>query len=418
MAVNSWFLRNIDDKDTNTVREARLVVIFSLGTSAVALAYIPLFYYMHGPVAAVFLSITAILVAATGFVMRWTRSKYKAAYYYLFTVWVLITGTVLFVGGDLQPSLGSYIVIVLGATLLIGPRAGIFWTVICILTILAIQLVVRSNILVFPEISTRLMAGLYVSSMVSVLTVVCLFTLLYDRAKSSALNELRDVSLRIKETISQLGTASERLVHSSETFLGTQTKQDSGLVSQMMLTARAGRDSIETSRESITGMIQQYRHIATRVDSLYRYSQVIVDLVSVIDRISSRLDLMALNVGIEAARSGHAGRQFMILANDMRSMAERVITETSRIKSALQSILHQGQEVRESSNIGQILTEESAEKMSAMIRTLDVIYSLITETESATEKITADTLAQIDAVRRLITVAADDPSNATERNQA
>jgi hypothetical protein len=412
--VSSWFLRNIGDMDTDTARGARLVILFSLGTSILALMYVPLIYYMRGPAIAIFLFITSVLTGVTGFVMRWTGSRSKAAYYYLFTLWVLITGITISIGGDMQPTLSSYIVIILGATLLVGPKAGILWTVICVITSLAVQVVIHSHILPFPGIPNRLMTGLFVSSTVSNLVLVWLFTLLYDRAKTSALNELREVSLRVKKMISQLGTASERLVHSSEKFLGSPTRQDSGLVSQMMLTARAGRDSMESSRESITGMIEQYRQIATRVDTLYRYSQVIVDLVSVIDRISSRLDLMALNVGIEAARSGQAGKQFAILANDMRALAERVITETGRIKSALQSILNQVQEVRESSSLGQVLTEESAEKMSSMIRTFDVIYAFVAETESATEKITADTLAQIDAVRRLMTVAADDQLNTAQ----
>jgi hypothetical protein len=53
-----------------------------------------------------------------------------------------------------------------------------------------------------------------------------------------------------------------------------------------------------------------------------------------------------------------------------------------------------------------VLTEESASKISDMARTFDEIHALVEETETAAGEITDDTLAQIVAVRRLISAAA------------
>jgi twitching motility protein PilJ len=116
--------------------------------------------------------------------------------------------------------------------------------------------------------------------------------------------------------------------------------------------------------------------------------------------------MMALNVGIEAARSGEGGKQFTILAGDMRVLAERVLAETRQIQTALQNVHAQIDQVLQSSASGQVLTEESAKKITAMAETFDELYTLVEETESAAGQITEDTLAQLDAVRRLVSAAA------------
>lgn len=362
-----------------------------------------LFFYLGPTTLGVLALIMAVPIGGAAILMRWTHSVSLAAHVYLLSIWLLIDGVVLMLGGVSSPAFPAYVLLILGGTFMLGRRAGVWWTCLSVGSIVLIQLAQGRLVTPLP-VSREALISFNLLGLAMVLVLVCIFALHFDRAKTSALEELRGANHRIAQMIAQLEQTSDRLILSSERFLGRDAQ--SGLIGRMMKKARSGHTALEQSRASFSGMIDQYRRIGELVQVLHRYSQLIVELVSTIDRISDRLDMMALNVGIEASRSGEAGKGFSILAVDMRGLAERVLSETRQIKAALGSVHEQIQQVLESSASGQVLTEESARKISDMARTFDEIHTLVEETESAAGQITEDTLAQITAVRRLITVAA------------
>lgn len=400
----NWFLDKLRNPTTDTLTAARLLLAFTLITFLACLFFIPVFYYLGGPHVGLFTAVVTPLVASSALVLRWTGSVRAAAYYYLVFAWVYITGVMLLLGGAASPAPTAYYPLVLSATFMLGRSAGIASAAVCLLSIFGTD-VLRRYLGVEPPVTAEQMSLLALFAYAAVLGLVCAYALRYDAAKSMAVHELRTVHRRTANMISKLEKASDRLVRSSEQLLGSDSDKASGLVGQMMRTARAGRHTIEEAKESVGGMIEQYRQISERVQELYRHTQTIVELVSTIDRISGRLDLMALNIGIEAARSGKSGKQFTMIAQDMRILAERVLNETRRIKASLEGVSTQVHRVLQSSAFGQGLTEESVERMNDMVSTFDEIYALIEKAEGTTGKITADTLAQLDAVRRLVTAA-------------
>lgn len=397
-----WFLKGLEDASGDTARAARLLIAFTTGTFLGTLIFGALFVYLEPWPLGIFVMLMAAPIGSPAFVVRWTGSVPLAGHVYLLSLWLMVSGVALVLGGVQSPAFPAYSFLILGATFMLGRRAGIAWTFIVVASILLIELT-QGLFLPRFQISNSVSVFFGILSFSVVLTLVCLFALLYDDAKSSALQELRNANQRIAQMIAQLEQASDRLILSSERFLGRDAK--SGLIGRMMRKTRSGHIAIEESRTSVSGMIEQYRQISERVQELHRYSQLIVEMVSTIDRISDRLDMMALNVGIEASRSEN-GKQFSILAGDMRVLAERVLSETRQIQTALQNVHAQIDQVLQSSASGQVLTEESANKITAMAETFDELYMLVEETESAAGQITEDTLAQLDAVRRLVSVAA------------
>jgi hypothetical protein len=398
-----WFVQGLRDASGDSVRAARLLIAFTTGTFLGTLIFGALFVYLQPRPLGVFVMLMAAPIGSAAFVVRWSGSVPLAGHVYLLSLWIMVSGVALVLGGVQSPAFPAYSFLILGATFMLGRRAGITWTFIAVASILLIELT-QGHFLPRFQIPNPVAVFFGVLSFSVVLALVCLFALLYDQAKASAVAELRGANQRIAQMIAQLEQASDRLILSSERFLGRDAR--SGLIGRMMRKTRSGHIAIEESRTSVSGMIDQYRRISERVQALYGYSQRIVEMVSTIDRISDRLDLMALNVGIEASRSGEAGKQFSILASDMRVLAERVLAETRQIQTALQNVHAQIDQVRQSSASGQVLTEESASKITAMAETFDELYLLVEETESAAGQITEDTLAQLDAVRRLVSAAA------------
>ncbi|WP_243451239.1 methyl-accepting chemotaxis protein [Desulfovibrio psychrotolerans] len=61
-------------------------------------------------------------------------------------------------------------------------------------------------------------------------------------------------------------------------------------------------------------------------------------VMNVINDIADQTNLLALNAAIEAARAGDAGRGFAVVADEVRKLAEKTMTATKEVGSAIQSI--------------------------------------------------------------------------------
>ncbi len=62
------------------------------------------------------------------------------------------------------------------------------------------------------------------------------------------------------------------------------------------------------------------------------------DVIRVISKIARKSNLLSLNASIEAARVGDAGRAFMVVANEMKKLAEDSAQEAQKIDKLLQTL--------------------------------------------------------------------------------
>lgn len=72
-----------------------------------------------------------------------------------------------------------------------------------------------------------------------------------------------------------------------------------------------------------------------------RSSDAIGDIVGLIDGIAFQTTLLALNAGVEAARSGEAGRGFAVVATEVRALAEKAGLAAAEIKTLISASANQ-----------------------------------------------------------------------------
>ncbi|WP_404398169.1 methyl-accepting chemotaxis protein [Idiomarina loihiensis] len=201
----------------------------------------------------------------------------------------------------------------------------------------------------------------------------------------------------------QAGKASS--VVSAVNELGASANEIAENAAKASEQASSGTEKASSARDSLQHNRQQIQHLSERMDAssqaihtLDEDTQNIGKIIEVIKGITEQTNLLALNAAIEAARAGEAGRGFAVVADEVRSLAQRtsssageIETMIERVRAGTRSVVQVIQESQEISSACVLSAEESAEYMSeinAIIVTIDdVNHSVASATEQQTSVI-------------------------------
>ncbi|ATD80044.1 MULTISPECIES: methyl-accepting chemotaxis protein [Desulfovibrio] len=102
--------------------------------------------------------------------------------------------------------------------------------------------------------------------------------------------------------------------------------------------AHEGAQVVSNVTQSIDEVHEVSMALKSDMALLDRHARDITEIMNVISDIADQTNLLALNAAIEAARAGDAGRGFAVVADEVRKLAEKTMTSTSDVGSAIGSI--------------------------------------------------------------------------------
>jgi len=205
---------------------------------------------------------------------------------------------------------------------------------------------------------------------------------------SGLMSDIRDAAGQIETHNRRSQMLAGKSAESSSTLrrkgseASANISNDAGIVEQLVSSfgevarnSQSARIHSQKTRDTVEAM-------GPRLESLKEEVSAAGEILDLISAISAQSHMLALNASIEAARSGEAGRGFVIVADEMKVMARRTGEAAQAIVAKLENIGTASTSVSEA-------VSETQGAVSAIAGSADAIAAALSQQEVAVSEIAA-----------------------------
>ncbi len=273
------------------------------------------------------------------------------------------------------------------------------------------------------EMNDRMGGYLLVTALVLVLSIgVSFLTSLKLQAQISdplrnIIGSLSDSADQMTSSSNQISTASQQLAEGASESASSLEETSSSLEEMASMTrqnaenAKRARSLTEETQTAVQKGNQSVSLTLTAMKEMNESAEKVSKILKTIEEIAFQTNLLALNAAVEAARAGEQGRGFAVVADEVRSLAQRSSNAAKDTAALIE-------ENARRASLGLKISDEAGKALGEIVEQTQKVSRLVQEIAGASEEQSKGIQEVNGAVTQLDTITQRNSANAEEMSSS
>ncbi|ODB34762.1 chemotaxis protein [Pseudoalteromonas sp. BMB] len=204
----------------------------------------------------------------------------------------------------------------------------------------------------------------------------------------------KEISEEQNARLETIATAAEEMT-ATLNEVTSSTVSTADYANQVELEAQRGMEVMSQTSQQFSDLSVRFDETANIISELTEQSDQVSNVVSVIQAIAEQTNLLALNAAIEAARAGEQGRGFAVVADEVRTLAQRTQKSTEEIRDIINQLQTKAGSANTAIQQSQHQVQATEEQVMVSSEVLDSIFEAVSKIKDLTQGVATASQEQL-----------------------